>query len=235
MRLSGSFFLLCTCAAIYALPTGCGGSIQVVEGDGGGGGSGGSNGGSNGSSSGVILSSSSGSPGSGSGTSNGGTGGSSSGAPVTDPKCVGQPVPDIAKLCPDGVTTSTPYYTWTGTQCVLTFSPCPNPVVNPGGPNMMSSSSSGGTTFATTCMSGPDCGPYAVCCATLTGTTPGTICQKAGPCSTLPILGMPLQLCATTSECIGGQICGKPTSGILTQLGLSFTICLSPQLDASVD
>jgi hypothetical protein len=104
--------------------------------------------------------------------------------------------------------------------------------VNPGGPNMPSSSSSSGSSIATTCMSALDCPSGQVCCAGLMGTTPSTACGP-GPCPVLPIIGMPVQLCQNSNECFRGQLCEKPSNGLLASVGI--VICVTPQLDASTD
>ncbi|MGH7439336.1 MAG: hypothetical protein ACRENE_26920 [Polyangiaceae bacterium] len=239
MRHSGSFFLACACLAVYALPTGCGGSVEIVDG----GSAVGSNGGGGGPGS-SGVSSSSGGPGgtsSGLGTSSSGT---SSGSGVTSPECAGQPLPAIAKICPDG-STGTPYYTWDGAQCVLTFDCPPAGTVNPGGPIQPSSSSSSGGTptdaGALSCTSSAQCLTGLVCCVTLNGTTAGTECMT-GPCAPLPILGISLQLCTTANECSAGQICGIPANAIAAQVfqSMSWKACTAPPDagligDASVD
>jgi hypothetical protein len=123
------------------------------------------------------------------------------------------------------MTTSTPYYTWDGTQCVLAFTNCPTPV---------SSSSSSGSSSGMTCTSALQCGPGEICCGALAGTTPGTVCQT-GACAALPIIGMAVQFCASSKECATGQLCGMATTGILAQVLMGMTICVSPSLDASTD
>jgi hypothetical protein len=49
------------------------------------------------------------------------------------------------------------------------------------------------------------------------GTTPSSGCIP-GPCEPLAILGIPVQLCKSSSECWAGQICGIPSNSLLASV-----------------
>ncbi len=86
-----------------------------------------------------------------------------------------------------------------------------------------SGGSSGGGAFA--CRSSADCAPGQVCCGGIVGTSPGTAC--GGPCPTVPIVETPVQLCATSAECVSGTTGGAPT-GIVAMFLTNAKVCNYP-------